>query len=156
MKLITAPITEPLCLFLVGVQCRSWTSFWKVPFIRSRMIKMQQELSEDSDSGFLWGMNFSASGPFTTLFLSYWKSSDHIHKFVSDSKFSHIGSTREYYKKFSKDSNIGIWHETYEIEPGKAENLYYGMDSFGAAGFLKTIQVDLSKKQFVQRLRGTN
>ena len=54
------------------------------------------------------------------------------------------------------DPHIGVWHETYEILPGKSENLYYGMEPFGAAGFLKSIPVEKHAKQFAQRMRGTS
>ena len=118
MKLLTAPIKEPLCVFLVGMQCRSWRSYWKLPFIGHRMMKMQMELRNNPQSGFLWGMNFSAKQPFTTLFLSYWKSGEHIEKFVTDTKYSHRSSTGAYYERFINDTSIGIWHETYEIAPG--------------------------------------
>ena len=156
MNLTTAPINEPMCVSLVGVQCRSWTSLWKMPFIVSRMIKIQRELKNDPDSGFLWGMNFSTMKPFTTLYLSYWRSVEDLQKFVSDRRFSHLKSTGEYYSKFRNDSSIGIWHETYEVHPGQSENLYYGMPPFGASGFLKTISVEKNSKQFVNRIRGKN
>ena len=32
---------------------------------------------------------------------------------------------------FGADGSVGIWHETYKIEPGQAETLYGNMPMFG-------------------------
>lgn len=154
MALKTAHIQEPYCLFLVGMQCRSWLSFWKIPFISYRMFKMQKELRQDKTSGFLWGKNFIAYRPFTSLFLTYWKSSDDIHRFVSDKKFSHLASVGIYYRKYRNDPNIGVWHETYEVTPGQVETLYYGMNPFGAGSFNPITPLERNAKGYMKRLRG--
>jgi hypothetical protein len=154
MKLVSAEIKEPMCLFLVGMQCRSWKSMWKIPFILIRMRKIYGELLSNKDSGFLWGKFFTSNRPKTTLLLSYWKSSEHIERFISDKKFSHHQATKDYYKRLGQDPNIGIWHETYEINPGQAETLYYGMNPFGASGFLDVHSINRHKDNYMNRLRG--
>lgn len=154
MELTTAEIEEPLCLFLVGLQCRSWKSLWKIPFITIRVSRMYKELQTNKDSGLLWGKFFTSKRPFTTLILTYWKSSEHIHRFVSDPKYSHIKSTIEYYQKFNRDPHIGVWHETYEITPNHAETMYYGMEPFGASAFLQTKVLKKNAKGYMKRLRG--
>lgn len=152
-KLVTAPIEEPFTLFLVGVQCRSLMSMWKIPLIGKRMTQMQKELLANPESGLLWGMNFTSLNPFTVLYLSYWKSSDHIHRFVTDPKMSHLPASAEYFKKWSKDPNLGVYHETYDINPHQTENLYLGMSPFGVSAFIPPISITQKSKTFLQRLR---
>ena len=151
--LITAPITEPFTVFLVGMQCRSFTSLWKVPLIAGKMGQMQRELMKDHDSGLLWGANFIQFSPLTTLYLSYWKSSDHIHRFVSDPKFSHLKAAPDYLKRFGNNSSLGVWHETYEVNPTQSENLYFGMAPFGVSAFIDPVKITSANRSFLQRLR---
>jgi hypothetical protein len=125
----------------------------KLPFVTSRIRVMTRELKRDPDSGFLWGKFFTSKKPFTTLFLTYWTSSEHIHRFVSDPKYSHIRSSLDYYKTFRNDPHIGVWHETYEVLPGHAETMYYGMDPFGASAFLPTEEIQRHRQQYMTRLR---
>ena len=151
--LVTAPFSQPATVFLVGVQCRSWRSAWKLPFIGKRMGNMQEELRADPESGLLWGANFVQFRPFTTLFLSYWKSPDHIHRFVESSRFSHQGASAEYFRRWGKDPHIGVWHETYEVHPGQEENLYFGMAPFGSSAFNDVISVGAANRRFMGRLK---
>lgn len=153
MKLITAPIVDPLCVFMVGVQIKSARSFWKIPYIAGKMRQMQKELREDPESGFIWGTNFTKFAPFTTLFLSYWTSADYIDQFIKRDKFSHKRESVAYWKRFGKDTDVGVWHETYEIDPQRTENLYFGMEPFGVSAFLPIAKVDAANRAYVQRLR---
>jgi hypothetical protein len=153
MPLTSAPLEAPVCLFMVGMQCRSWRSFWKIPLIARRMKQMQKELKNDRESGLIWGENFTSQRPFTTLYLSYWKSSDHINRFVTDKKFSHLSSVKEYFQRFRDDPDIGVWHETYEVDPQKTENLYFGMAPFGVSAFLKTVEINSKNRNYLMRLR---
>lgn len=153
MKLVTALLKEPLTVFLVGMQCRSWTSMWKVPIVAARMTRMQRELREDPDSGLLWGENFLCFSPFTTLFLSYWRSSAHVERFASGARFSHRSSATEYWKRFRDDPHLGVWHETYEVTPEGAETLYGGMAPFGVSAFNPTVPVSEMAGQYLRRLR---
>ena len=153
--LLTAPLDKPVTLFLVGMQCRSWRSLWKVPLIGRRMGQMQQELQSDPESGLLWGANFIQFNPLTALYLSYWKSTGHIHRFVEDGRFAHKAASPEYLKRFGSDPDIGVWHETYEIEPGKAENLYMGMAPFGVSAFMPTSKLTSANRKFMDRFRRT-
>lgn len=151
-SLVTAPIKEPVTVFLVGVQCRSFFSMWKIPLIGRRMMQMQKQLMADPNSGLIWGANFVQKKPFTTLFLSYWKSSDHIQKFVTSDHFSHKSSVKEYWQKYGRDPNIGVWHETYEIDSSKTENLYYGMAPFGVSAFTEVENITASNRTYLSRL----
>jgi hypothetical protein len=155
MKLTAVQIEKPFCLFLVGMQCRSWRSLWRMPFIASRMAAMQKELIADPATGFLWGKGFASARPLTTLFLSYWQSSEDIERFVKSPRYSHLASVGEYYKKFKDHPDIGVWHETYEVFPEHAEAMYFGMNPLGMSGFMPIIPIAKNTQQFKQRLRGT-
>lgn len=152
MKLQTVPLDREITVFLVGMQCRSWRSLWKVPFIARQMSKMQAELRADPESGFIWGQNFTSQKPFTTLFLSYWQSSDHLERFVRDKRYSHRQASATYWRKHARDPHLGVWHETYVVSPGKSENLYMGMSPFGLSAFLPTADVTRMSSAYKSRL----
>lgn len=151
--LYTAPLCQPVTVFLVGVQCRSWLSAWKLPFIGRRMGKMQQELQSDPDSGLIWGANFFQFSPLTTLYFSYWRSAEHIHRFVESNHYSHKKASPEYFRRWGNDPHLGVWHETYDIAPGKEENLYFNMAPLGASAFNEIVLINATNKKYLTRLK---
>jgi len=78
------------------------------------MAKIQKELLTHKDSDLIWGRNFIAFPSVATK-----------------NNFSHKSATRDFWKRFKDDPYIGVWHETYEVDPKKSENIYYGMIFFG-------------------------
>lgn len=149
----TAKINEPIALFLVGVQCRSIFSLWKLPWIGRQMGKIQVELKENPNSGFLWGENFISFSPVTTLFLSYWKSMEHIKNFANDPHQSHRPAWTEYIRRFYNHPHFGVWHESYVIDPKNMENIYAGMNPFGISGFAIVENIRSGNRSFENRLK---
>ncbi len=41
-----------------------------------------------------------------------------------------------------KDGSIGIWHETYLVEPGKFECVYGNMPPFGLAAATNSVKAE--------------
>jgi|JI10StandDraft_1071094.scaffolds.fasta_scaffold364288_3 hypothetical protein len=149
----TTNTDKPLAVFLTGVQCRKITSMWKIPMITNKMIKMQSELKLDKKAGFYHGENFFTMTPhFTTLFLSYWDSPGSIERFANSKFFSHLESAKDYLKNFLSDTNLGIWHETFVVEPEKVESLYYNMEPFGLSAFQPHQKLTSLNYKFKQRI----
>ncbi len=149
----TTKTDKPFTVFLTGVQCRKFTSMWKMPLVANRMLKMQAELKLNTEAGFYHGENFFTMTPhFTTLFLSYWDSAKSIEQFANSKIFSHLESAKDYLKNFLSDTNLGIWHETYVVEPEKVESLYYNMESFGLSAFQPHISLTSLNNKFKQRI----
>lgn len=44
---------------------------------------------------------------------------------------THMKAWREYYQKAHDSGAVGIWHETYCVEPGQFETVYANMPPFG-------------------------
>ena len=149
----TTNTDKPLAVFLTGVQCRKITSMWKIPMITNKMIKMQSELKLDKKAGFYHGENFFTMTPhFTTLFLSYWDSPGSIERFANSKFFSHLESAKDYLKNFLSDTNLGIWHETFVVEPEKVESFYYNMEPFGLSAFQPHQNLTSLNYKFKQRI----
>ena len=56
---------------------------------------------------------------------------EHLERYSRDSKKAHLPAWRRWTKEWSKHSAVGIWHETYVVEPGSYECIYHHMPPFG-------------------------
>ena len=65
----------------------------------------------------------------------------------------HLPAWQAFNRAIGTDGSVGIWHETYKVEPGGYENVYVNMPPFGLgrAGMLQEAKGDL--KSAGDRLR---
>jgi hypothetical protein len=139
---VTAQLDTPIVVFLIGMRInrlwdvRTWFSVF------SAMPLMLRELGKHPEIGFLHAEMFFT--PPRTLMVQYWKSYDHLERFARDPDKTHFPAWRAYNKFARGKGSVGIWHETYIIEPGKAEAVYDGMPPFGLAAATTLRDVDAS------------
>jgi hypothetical protein len=129
----TTQMDEPFVVFLIGMRVNSFLSFRKWGMVASAFPKMVAELQTNPDYGFLGGESFFRFFPLMTCFLSYWRSFEHLERFARGKGTTHSSAWREFNRKVGYDGSVGIWHETYQVEPGKYEVLYGNMPLFGLA-----------------------
>ena len=127
----TAQLTEPVVLFLIGTRINGVAALPRVMWFIRSMPAMLKELSARPDSGLLW-YRTHLSWPYITV-QQYWKSFDHLLAYASDKSQTHFPSWGRYMREEMKKGDVGIWHETYLIEPGKFECVYGNMPVFGLA-----------------------
>ncbi|MGH3897389.1 MAG: monooxygenase family protein [Pseudonocardiaceae bacterium] len=48
---------------------------------------------------------------------------------------------------------VGIWHETYQVGPGRAEVIYGNMPAFGLAAATRHVRIDPAARSARARLR---
>jgi cell shape-determining protein MreC len=53
-----------------------------------------------------------------------------------------------------KSNAVGIWHETYVIDPGKTENVYVNMPAFGFGKVGNLVAATGKKNTAAERLKG--
>lgn len=127
------PLTEPVTVFLIGMRANRWWKVNKVLWTASKMLPMLKHLAADSASGML---GFHSWFGRTTLLLSYWRSPEDLIAFAADPTAPHLGPWRDFAKVVGHQGDVGIWHETYQVQPGDAEAVYANMPVFGLAGAL--------------------
>lgn len=113
-------------VFLIGARVNKW---WLLPIalpILSKFQKMVKELRADPDSGLLAHQDLGLGGS-----VQYWESVEHLNRYASDKKRSHEPTWRAFFRKLFKPEAVGIWHETYVIEPSQFECIYTNMPRFG-------------------------
>ena len=126
----TAQADKPVVLFLIGMRINKLSAFGKWWPVAQAMPAMLEELKARPDSGYLHGWLW---GGRTTIALQYWRSFDDLLTYAHDKSGVHFPAWGKFNKAVGNDGSVGIWHETYLIEPGKFETLYGNMPLFGLA-----------------------
>lgn len=128
----------PLTVFLIGMRINKLHRVDKWLPVARAMGPMIAELSANPASGYLGGQMLR-SGLRTLIFLQYWRSFDHLEAYATDRDQSHLPAWKDFYRKANEGEAVGIFHETYCVEPGGFETVYGNMPAFGlgkAAGLV--------------------
>ena len=126
---------EPFVVFLIGMQVNKLSALPKAFTVARQFTQMTQVLAQHPEKGYLSGeLFFRISPAVTTLLLSYWRSFEDLERFARSKDDPHLAAWQAFVKKVGYDGSLGIWHETYAIEPGKYEVVYANMPLFGLAG----------------------
>ena len=129
----TAQMDEPFVVFLIGMRVNRLWSFRKWLPVAGAMPKMLQVLYSHPEKGFLGGEFFFRAFPVTTLLLTYWRSFDDLEHFARSADDPHLGPWKAFNQSIGSDGTVGIWHETYLVEPDRYEAVYANMPVFGLA-----------------------
>ena len=68
------------------------------------------------------------------MVLQYWDSRDHLFAYAHDREAAHFPAWAAFNRRARGNDAVGIWHETYDIAPETAENIYNNMPAFGLGG----------------------
>jgi len=132
---VSGEIEGEFVLFLIGVRLnKPWKPTW-LPVFKA-MPRMLQELSQKPELGLL---HFRVHFGFpNTMVVQYWRSFAQLTAYAQDRNQSHLPAWRAFNQAIGTNGDVGIWHETYIISPGKSESIYVNMPKFGlgAAGTL--------------------
>jgi hypothetical protein len=81
----------------------------------------------------------------TTIMVQCWESSEKLIAYAKASDAEHLPAWRAFNRAAKKSGAVGIWHETYVIDPGKSENIHANMPTFGF-GKVGTLQPATGKR----------
>lgn len=133
----TAQLDKPVVLFLIGVRFNRLRTFPKWLWFARTMPAMLNELEGKPEAGLLWYRNYF-SWP-NLVVQQYWESFDKLLAYSSDKTGEHFPAWARFMRELANDGSIGIWHETYLIEPGKFECIYGNMPPFGLGAATKLV-----------------
>ena len=126
-----AQIDKPLVLFLIGMRINKFAAIGKWWPVAKAMPEMLRELSKQKDAGilgynnYLWGRNL--------LVIQYWETFEKLLAYAHDRDGLHFPAWAAFNRAIGNDGSVGIWHETYKVEPGKFESIYVNMPRIGLA-----------------------
>ncbi len=127
----TAITDKPFVVFLVGMRInRLWAIHQWLPVFWA-MKRMVVELHKKPDKGML-----SAKTRLSwreIMVQSYWSSYDDLEQYARVTGNTHLPAWKDFNQKIGANSSVGIWHETYLIEPTQYECVYVNMPVSGLA-----------------------
>jgi len=139
---VTATTTEPFVVFLIGMRINNVFAvhrWWPVFVAMPRMLR---ELHIDRSLGF---KSYEMWLGRRIILVQYWESSEKLIAYAKASDSDHLPAWRAFNRAAKKSRAVGIWHETYVVDPGKFENLYVNMPAFGF-GKVGTLQPATGKR----------
>lgn len=127
----TARMDEPFVVFLIGMRVNRPLAVRKwLPTARA-MGPMLKELYQHPEKGFLGSEFFLYRwGP---ALVQYWRSFEDLEKFARNPDDPHMPAWQRFNREARSSGAVGIWHETYLVEPGGYEAIYANMPEFGLA-----------------------
>lgn len=126
----TARIEGEFVVFLIGMRVNRWWKLLKLFRISLGMTRMQKELAEHPELGFLGAEQWFGR---TTVMVSYWRSMAHLMSYAKSKTSAHLPAWKSFNETVGTNGDVGIWHETYRSKPGDYENVYVNMPTFGLA-----------------------
>ena len=146
----TAKTDQPFVVFLIGMRINKWWRFDKWFPVASAMGPMLQTLFTNPEKGFLHAEFFwNFSGP---VLIQYWRSFEELEKFARQPSDPHLGAWKKFNQAIGADGSVGIWHETYVLEPNKFEVFYGNMPKFGLGAAMEHVQAGGSRETARKRL----
>lgn len=149
-----AQIDEPFVVFLIGMRINNLLAIRKWLPVAMAMAPMIQELTTHPDKGMLGSQTFLSGR--TILMVQYWRSFEHLEKFARSSDDPHLPAWRRFNKAVGASGIVGIFHETYLVEPGKYETVYGNMPVMGLAKATQHVPALGRRETARRRLGGEN
>ena len=125
---LTVRREDGFVVFLIGARVNKW---WMLPVlwgVTRAMSRIMNELRSDPSNGLL---AYESYGGRTTLMLQYWRSVEDLQRYAKNRERAHVPAWRRWAKRWGLSGAMGIWHETYVVEPGTYECMYHHMPPFG-------------------------
>ncbi|MFV1984842.1 MAG: DUF4188 domain-containing protein, partial [Thiohalomonadales bacterium] len=138
-KRMTVELEESKIIFLIGLRINN---FWKIHqwwHLVKTMPKILKELRQQKIPGFITGNMWYGRN---ILMVQYWDNFKSLEQYAKNNTKTHMPVWTFFNLKILSSSNVGVWHETYQIEPGKFEAIYTNMPAFGLAKAGKFIEID--------------
>jgi hypothetical protein len=147
----TAKTDEPFVIFMIGMRVNKlWAiNKWLPTFMA--MVPMLSTLYKHPEKGFLGGYTtIGSQGP---VLVQYWRSFQDLEAFAHSPSDPHLPAWRAFGKAIHGDGSVGIWHETYQVQPGAFETVYSGMPRFGLASVMEHVPVTARTNSARERLK---
>jgi hypothetical protein len=129
---MTAEMDEPFVVFLIGMRVNRYWKVHKWLPVALAMPRMLRELTNDEDSGLL---SFESTiNTRTILMVQYWDSFENLREYARDIDQKHVPAWVDYNRTSGQSGDVGIFHETYLVDPDDCENVYNNMPAFGLGG----------------------
>ena len=149
---VCAEMDGGFVVFLIGMRVNKPWKIWKWLPVALAMPKMIVELSRRPELGLLHAQT-QFSFPNVTV-TQYWKSFEALEAYAKARDKAHLPAWQAFNKAVASNGDVGIWHETYVIEPGKYENIYNNMPPYGLGAVGRIVDAVGGRQAARQRVKG--
>lgn len=124
-----ADFPDGTVVFLIGMRfnrlraVRSWFPVF------TAMPRMLRELHRHPELGLLEASTWWAGRNLMTV--QYWRSMDDLMRYATGRDAAHFPAWQRFRREAQQTGHVGIWHEAYEVDPGRSHLLYGQMPAFG-------------------------
>lgn len=120
----TARAEAPFVVFIIGMRINSlWRVHRWLPLVRA-MGRMLTELHQRPELGFMGGKTWFGR---TIVLIQYWHSFEALESYAKAKDKAHLPAWADFNRKAGKSRHVGVYHETYTIDPGQYENVFVNM-----------------------------
>lgn len=134
----TAKTDQPFVVFLIGMRINQWWRFDKWIPVASAMAPMLTALFKYPEKGFLHAEYYwNFTGP---VLIQYWRSFEDLENFARNSSDPHLEPWKKFNQAVGQSGIVGVWHETYVLNPNQYECVYSNMPSFGLGAAVEHVE----------------
>ena len=120
----TAQMDQPFVVFIIGMRInKPWLVHRWLPLV-IQMTRMLRELYPRPELGFMGGKTWFGR---TIVLIQYWRSFDDLEAYAKAKDRAHLPAWGAFNRAIGSNGDVGIYHETYRIEPGQYENVFVNM-----------------------------
>lgn len=142
---------EGAVTFLIGMRINRLWEFWKWVPVFIAMPRMLRELAKDPSLGLVGTPRTFISGR-TILVWQQWTSFEALEAYARASDHLHVPGWRAFNRRTRGNSSVGIYHETYLLEPSTVEGMYVNTPPMGLGAAFGTHVPDRHTNTAGQRL----
>jgi hypothetical protein len=125
---LTAVSEEGYVLFLIGMRINNVFAIHRWLPVFLAMGRMLPELFKNPQLGF---KSYQMWLGRTLILVQYWESAEKLMDYAKAINAEHLPAWKAFNKAARNTTAVGIYHETYVVDPGKSENIYVNMPPFG-------------------------
>ncbi|HLZ77315.1 DUF4188 domain-containing protein [Phenylobacterium sp.] len=138
-------------VFLIGMRVNKPWKIWKWLPVATAMPRMIVELSRRPELGLLHAR--TQFGFPNVVVTQYWESFEKLEAYAKARDLAHLPVWQAFNKAVGSNGDVGIWHETYVIEPGKYENIYNNMPPWGLGACATVVDAIGGRRAARQRVK---
>ena len=135
-----AEIDGDFVVFLIGMRINNLWAVHKWLPVALAMPRMLAELAKKPEAGLLSYRSYWSGR--VIMVQEYWQSFDKLLAYAHNRSGQHFPAWTAFNRAIGTDGSVGIWHETYLIEPGKSECVYVNMPRFGLAAAAQHVKAE--------------
>jgi hypothetical protein len=124
----TAMRDQAFVVFVIGMRINSWRKVTRWLSVAAAMPRMLRELAEQPELGYLGGKVWFGQ---TIVAVQYWRDVESLNAYARAREHEHLPAWKEFNRAIGGSGDVGIFHETYRVEPGAYECVYVNMPRIG-------------------------